>query len=408
MELKGDFIGFWYNGHHSSEFNIARNSNSDRYEHNLIPSYKDDAVSIPGGDGTYYFGSQYTQREFNIDFSFDDMSELQFRKLKTLFADKKMHELVFDEHPYKVYRAKPLDDLSLSYICFNKHESFEYNDKPASGIATDKKVTALYSFSILNIDDETVFTSDNKYYSESDAEAAAQEWIEEHETETDIYTYNTDETPINQYIYSPMNVDAGGRVYKGEGSITLVAYDPFGYCYDQYRYLGCYDLDDDNKPAWYSVDNVAEWGESSGLPQNQLPSTDMTLISFQNPGDMEADFIVTLDAEDNFTPDTEMKLTIYGNTADSTAVLLDQIRFQGFSLRGNDNAFAINSRTQLIEGLIKTDNIYRRTGNIYNNTIDIGHFFKLPITDKYPLYTIELTQESTQRFFSIAYNIRYI
>jgi hypothetical protein len=30
---------------------------------------------LPGGDGTYYFGSEYTQRQFNVDFATDELSE---------------------------------------------------------------------------------------------------------------------------------------------------------------------------------------------------------------------------------------------------------------------------------------------------------------------------------------------
>jgi hypothetical protein len=32
-------------------------------------------VQIPGGDGTYYFGSYYTQKQFDIPFAFDALTE---------------------------------------------------------------------------------------------------------------------------------------------------------------------------------------------------------------------------------------------------------------------------------------------------------------------------------------------
>jgi hypothetical protein len=36
---------------------------------------QDKTVQIPGGDGTYYFGSYYTQRQFTIPFAFDGLTE---------------------------------------------------------------------------------------------------------------------------------------------------------------------------------------------------------------------------------------------------------------------------------------------------------------------------------------------
>ena len=53
-----DFIGFTFNGHHSSEFGLFRTSDGDRYEDNLVPSLKDEAADVPGGVGQYYWGEK--------------------------------------------------------------------------------------------------------------------------------------------------------------------------------------------------------------------------------------------------------------------------------------------------------------------------------------------------------------
>lgn len=117
--LKGDFIGFKYNGIHSSDLGIVRTSNGSRFDENLLPTIQDKTVQVPGGDGTYYFGSYYTQRQFNIPFAFDSLSESQIEFLKIHFGDKKVHPLVFDEAPYKVYMAKVTGTATIKYIPFD-------------------------------------------------------------------------------------------------------------------------------------------------------------------------------------------------------------------------------------------------------------------------------------------------
>ena len=69
--LTGDFIGFSYNDVHSSELGIIRVSEGSRFNENLLPSSKDVTIQVPGGDGTYYFGSYYTQKPITISYAFD-------------------------------------------------------------------------------------------------------------------------------------------------------------------------------------------------------------------------------------------------------------------------------------------------------------------------------------------------
>ncbi|MBQ6628104.1 MAG: hypothetical protein IJH65_04730 [Methanobrevibacter sp.] len=66
MALSGDFIGFTFKGVHSSELGIIRTSDGSRYNSELLPSFNDNTVAVPGGDGTYYFGSYYNQKIFPI------------------------------------------------------------------------------------------------------------------------------------------------------------------------------------------------------------------------------------------------------------------------------------------------------------------------------------------------------
>lgn len=120
MALSGDFIGFTFKGVHSSELGIIRTSDGSRYNSELLPSFNDNTVAVPGGDGTYYFGSYYNQKIFPIQFATDELTEVQFRQLRQWLGDKGIHDLIFDEAPYKVYSAKIAAVPNFNYICFDK------------------------------------------------------------------------------------------------------------------------------------------------------------------------------------------------------------------------------------------------------------------------------------------------
>lgn len=119
IALKGDFIGFSFNGYRSEELGIVRVSDGSRYDEDLLPTSQDKTVQVPGGDGFYYFGSDYTQRQFSINIAFDELTEAQFRKLQQVFGTKELGKLIFDERPYKYYMVKS-GSPQLKYICFGK------------------------------------------------------------------------------------------------------------------------------------------------------------------------------------------------------------------------------------------------------------------------------------------------
>ena len=119
-EFKGDYMGFTYNGVHSSTLGIVRTSDGSRFNENLLPTIQDKTVQVPGGDGTYFFGSYYTQRQFTINFAFDSLTEEQLNRVKSLFGDKQIHELIFDETPYKAYNAKVTGSATIKHIPFSE------------------------------------------------------------------------------------------------------------------------------------------------------------------------------------------------------------------------------------------------------------------------------------------------
>lgn len=122
MALDMDFIGFSFNGRHSSEFNVYLVSNGSRYQDSLVPSPIDYTEQIPGRAGALYFGSDTDTRTFPVSIAYDNLSERQVRQLRQWLSPQATGDLVFDERPYKTYSAKISDAPSLEFICFDNDD----------------------------------------------------------------------------------------------------------------------------------------------------------------------------------------------------------------------------------------------------------------------------------------------
>ena len=124
-DFQGPFLGFTYNGRHSSELGIVRINTGNRAEMPLSPSFKDSTAEVPGGKGLYYFNTQIQQRQFTINFAYDDLTEEDVRELREWLNPLEQGELIFDEEPYKAYTVKPNTQPKLSYLVFNKEITTE-------------------------------------------------------------------------------------------------------------------------------------------------------------------------------------------------------------------------------------------------------------------------------------------
>lgn len=245
--FQGDFLGFTLGNEHSSTVNIVRVSSSDRYMDGLVPSFVDSTAQVPGGDGTYYWDTFYTQKLFNISFAFDGVTDANLRKMRNMFSFKGVKPLIFDEFPEKKYMVKCTEPPVLNYICFGEGEN---------------------------------------------------------------------------------------RIYKGEGSLSLVAYFPFG--------IGVEDTNITYAAAGSSVSNV---GDKPAAPEV------VYAIGSLSSG------VVLSSTQGINTPKT---LTIGNVTA----------------LSSSDSYVSFNFRTQLIEGL---DSSKKKTGTLYNKYIASGDFFTIPV-----------------------------
>ncbi len=187
-----------------------------------------------------------------------------------------------------------------------------------------------------------------------------------------------DERPYKKYwakVQSPPQInyicfdENGGRVYKGEGSVNLIAYDP--YARSVYKYLE--DYSDSNYP------NKAEWSASSGMKsaKGTYDGTNAQIITVYNAGDIKADWKAYFPISSSGSSLTSLQLkdgnTVIGTMGFSTITREDS----------DDTYMCINSRTNLIEGCKKVSGQYVKTGSLYNKFWTTGDFFKIPVGGDY-------------------------
>lgn len=113
-----DYVGFTYNGIHSSQLNILSVSDGSRYTSNLLPTIEDYSVDIVGGYGSNYFGGTFKRREFTLNIAYDNVNEEHFMAMREWLSDREVHELYFDENPYLVYQAVVSRAPTFKYIAF--------------------------------------------------------------------------------------------------------------------------------------------------------------------------------------------------------------------------------------------------------------------------------------------------
>lgn len=188
-----------------------------------------------------------------------------------------------------------------------------------------------------------------------------------------------DETPYKAYsvkVQSPPQLQylcfdkpEGGRVYKGEGTISFIAYYP--YAKSVHKFLSEYGETYTNKD---------EWKDSSKMKATQgtydnVGDSGATVINLYNAGDIETDWQAFYTMTSTGCALRSIILTKSeqggGQTTEGTMVFSEITR-----KNSNDAYIRINSRTNLIEGC---DNNKNPTGSLYNEFLTAGDFFKIPL-----------------------------
>lgn len=353
-----DFTGFTFDGVHSSELNILRVSDGDRYNEDILPELEDKTVETNGKDGVYYYGSFYSSRNIEIQIAFDSVTEEQYRNIRRLFGQKKICKLIFDERPYKVFYVKVASPITLETICFDEDE-YEWD---TTGHRSKEKTEFIVDDPTINVGTALV------------GQATLKDQTSEWHYEDGVYIPGS----IDHKVYTGKK----RRIYKGEGSISFIAYDPFAR--QLYKTLDAYEVN--------GYDNVNEWAASSGILSEEEYNENKTdeyqtieseigftanyngMINVYNPSDLDVPYWL-------FIPfvNKEIKPGIGENIIIATDGVPDLIIEPFERADVSENGILINTRAELIEGVHYDYNMktWRVSGSIYNRYIKGGKFGKI-------------------------------
>lgn len=457
--MSKDFYGFTFDGKHSSELGVIRVSGGDRYKDDLSPDLEDKVVDIPGNDGQYYFGNYFNKREFSIEIAYDSITEKQLRDLKQLFTTRKLKPLIFDERPYITYFVKPASAPELNYICFDEEDltkeektfiikkSEDYPVLYPKGViepTMDPAMAGKEIYDYLESKDKD-FIDGKIYYIINEDKYEPIKFKEEDRNERPWVNKKPSdfrERVVKGYYKLDKErnkiIKGKQRIYKGEGTITLVAYNPFGVCVKKlltdYEKIGI--------TGEETITNIDEWAESSRLlsnfdvvmpdpidPKKQktyyinkyVPETH--IISVYNPGDIPTPPLIYI----SFGADGKIKASGVG-----VAEALDTRRITWGEITrkiSNEEGILINCQNHLIEGVAdsmpgKGDGVvfdentgrlisYTTSGNIYNEFITSGDFFKIPVSPVDAIKPLSLNFNGeptsvTEKAVGVLYDYYYI
>lgn len=207
------------------------------------------------------------------------------------------------------------------------------------------------------------------------------------------YLVKSSAAPQLQYICFEQN---GQRIYKGEGTLQLLAYHP--YAYSLYKWLDEYTID--SVVCWDDEwNNKNEWAAASNLKLTQgnydkiVFSNETTAsIPLFNAGDLETAFTLSFSFDNNNIGSDLIHIYLEGN-ADS------QLYLSKMTKKGNDTEVRLNTDNNLLEGYENGV----RSGNLYNEFKVSGNFFKIPIGDS----TLKIIGCSSNNNITIKYNYLY-
>lgn len=366
---RGDFKGFTFNNIHSSTLGLTRVSDGSRYNENLTPSFKDTTIDRPGADGKIFMGSNFTKRDISVSFAFHNLTNRQLRRIQQVWNDKKIHELIFDEEPYKVYSAKITGTATMKYIAFEDEETHYRGE----GSLT---FTCFYPYARSRFLYQEDYVVDNIH-----------EWV----SDDDYYVLLQDAALLDE------NVSMGGILYYGFGNSNLFtggiigSDDWFDWVIPQslLSYANDVKLDDVNSNVEIraldnnsSYVNKNEWLAASGIPSSEDYGTYQNgQIKLFNAGDVEMPFKLwfALPTE-NGTMDLAIELyeNVEGGAPQKSLELTNIQRLIGVSPRGagRDKYIVIDMVNFHIEGY---DEYNRPTGRLYDRYITDGDFFHLPL-----------------------------
>lgn len=235
------------------------------------------------------------------------------------------------------------------------------------------------------------------------------------ETPYKVYSVKIDGQPQLSYLCFDEDYK---RVYKGDGSVSFIAYYPFAR--SRFKYIEDYNIQ--NIPEWSGIkDNKSDWLESSGIISKNtsyILSTNSNSISnyidanhntetnirkrqfipIKNSGDSETNIKIKIELSGSLgstgiDENTRYGIVIslgYANSLGGSEEDIGKIelKIKPYELEKDSAYLEVDTEKELV--------FYCKNNskNIYNNNIISGNFFKIPKTEKDEFLILKLQIES--------------
>lgn len=358
---RGSFLGFTYNNIHSSVLGITRTSEGDRFDLGLAPTLKDFVTEVPNENGQYFFGAKYSKRDFTIKYAFDGITEYQLQIIKSCWGDKKIHDLIFDETPYKIYSAQMTGNSQIKHLAFEENGQRIYKGE-GSFIFTcyfplaRSRYEYQQDYVVENINE---WVDDSNFYILQENAIVVKEGLLnrsiiqydliDDETETVTSLMHGEQDAYEEWLYDDnLLIDAAGS------------------------------LDETCVPSQYGLidselNNYDEWIESSKIPDNLVYGKfSQGKYHLFNAGDISVPFKIWF-----VLPDTEqLSFTI---SCGNKSISFEGITKQKLPGAPADYYCVFDSGSNSLEGYSSER---KQTGTLYNHFLKEGAFFLLPIGEQ--------------------------
>lgn len=401
MEIKGEFLGFEFDGIRSESLGIVRVSDGDRYEDELHPDIKNISTEVPGMDGEYYFGSTYGPKHISISIAYDSLTNSQLRKIKQLFGRKKQSNLIFDESPYKRYIAKIDNPVELSYVCF---------DEPLTVEGESRNGVIREGFEEKEIDGEIKIVPKWQQITPIIRDYSKKQSIYKGEGKIEFICYfpfaksTLKQIPYHYELTQDIEIIEGKKyfIYNDETLLYELVEEP-----DIEDISSYYErIDDEEVKEWASLGGILSVNEYENF--DRYIDLDGTNYGFKiyNPGDVKTGFRLYCPFDDNINYNSlELKYI------DNIGTQLYGLKVEDLEKQDSDIGFVIDTDNGLMSGVNMFDIdaagncTYTTTGTLYNQYITSGEMFKFEPCDIEDNMQLVITggNEDIQIFYDYLY-----
>jgi hypothetical protein len=101
------------------EYGIYRVAENDGYNEKGLPDLDAKTTEISGGDGQYWFKTNYRTKVFDFKIAYDSLYRYKLSEFVTKFVVGSYHSLVLAEQPYKQYNVRVSDTPEFNYVPFD-------------------------------------------------------------------------------------------------------------------------------------------------------------------------------------------------------------------------------------------------------------------------------------------------